>query len=173
MRGSALFSSPRPTSLVELEQRPEYPVPAPALGAPAAWAESGEVTVGYQLIFNPWKVAIAGGDFEKATGYKINWRKFDSPGKLLPAITSGDVQIAIEVQDDAERPGRKTLLGLVIGAEPAGMQAHLWQDERRIVTIPVDELGNFVIPDLAPGVYELIVGGPEVEVHVQELQVCE
>lgn len=86
--------------------------------------------------------------------------------------TAGDIQIAIEVQDDAERPGRKTLLGLVIGAEPVGMQVHLWQDERRIVTVPVDELGNFVIPDLAPGVYELIVGGPEVEVHVQALQVC-
>lgn len=84
---------------------------------------------------------------------------------------AGDVQIAIEVQDDAGRPGRKILLGLVIGAEPGEMQAHLWQDERRIATIPVDELGNFVIPDLAPGVYELIVGGPEMEVHVQELQV--
>jgi hypothetical protein len=83
----------------------------------------------------------------------------------------GDVQIAIEVQDDAKRPGRKTLLGLVIGAEPEGVQARLWQDERRIATIPVDELGNFVIPDLAAGSYELIVGGPEVEVHVQNLQV--
>jgi len=66
-----------------------------ALAVPAVWAESGEVTIGYQLIFNPWKVAIAGGDFEKATGYKINWRKFDSPGKLLPAIASGDVQIGL------------------------------------------------------------------------------
>ena len=66
-----------------------------ALAVPAVWAESGEVTIGYQLIFNPWKVAIAEGDFEKVTGYKINWRKFDSPGKLLPAITSGDVQIGL------------------------------------------------------------------------------
>jgi len=66
-----------------------------ALAVPAVRADSGEVTIGYQLIFNPWKVAIAGGDFEKATGYKIDWRKFDSPGKLLPAITSGDVQIGL------------------------------------------------------------------------------
>ena len=62
---------------------------------PAAWTQKKEVTIGYQLIFNPWKVAIARGDFEKATGYKINFRKFDSPGKLLPAMTSGDVQIGL------------------------------------------------------------------------------
>jgi taurine transport system substrate-binding protein len=62
---------------------------------PVARGEEKEVTIGYQLIFNPWKVAIARGDFEKATGYTINWRKFDSPGKLLPAMTSGDVHIGL------------------------------------------------------------------------------
>lgn len=59
------------------------------------WAQEKEVTIGYQLIFNPWKVAIANGAVEKETGYKVNWRKFDSPGKLLPAITSGDVHIGL------------------------------------------------------------------------------
>ena len=66
-----------------------------SLFGPSAHAENKEVTIGYQLIFNPWKVAMARGDVEKATGYTINWRKFDSPGKLLPAITSGDVQIGL------------------------------------------------------------------------------
>lgn len=61
---------------------------------PAA-AQQTKVTIGYQLIFNPWKVAIARGDVEKATGYDIVWRKFDSPGKLLPALASGDVQIGL------------------------------------------------------------------------------
>ena len=58
-------------------------------------AQEKKVTIGYQLIFNPWKVAMVEGAVEKETGYKINWRKFDSPGKLLPAITSGDVQIGL------------------------------------------------------------------------------
>ena len=62
---------------------------------PVVSAQEKEVTIGYQLIFNPWKVAIARGDVERQTGYKINWRKFDSPGKLLPAITSGDVHIGL------------------------------------------------------------------------------
>jgi len=64
-------------------------------GPSLAEAQPKQVTIGYQLIFNPWKVAIARGDVEKATGTDVRWRKFDSPGKLLPAITSGDVQIGL------------------------------------------------------------------------------
>jgi taurine transport system substrate-binding protein len=54
-----------------------------------------ELTVGYQLIYNPWKVAIADGKFEKATGYKISWRKFNSGAKVINAMASGDVHIAL------------------------------------------------------------------------------
>lgn len=82
-----------------------------------------------------------------------------------------DVQIAVEVQDDAERPDRRVILGLIIGMEPAGLEAHLWQAEQRVAVVSVDELGNFVISDLAPGSYELILSSPEVEIHIQELQI--
>ncbi len=54
-----------------------------------------EVTIGYQTIYNPWKVAIANGDFEKATGYKINWKKFNSGSKVINAMASGDIHIAL------------------------------------------------------------------------------
>ncbi len=60
-----------------------------------AVAADKEITVGYQLVYNPWKVAIANGTFEKATGYKINWRKFDSGSKVITAMASGDVHIAL------------------------------------------------------------------------------
>ena len=56
---------------------------------------SKPVTVGYQLIYNPWKVAIATEAFEKATGRDIRWRKFDSGAKVLTAMASGDVDIAL------------------------------------------------------------------------------
>jgi hypothetical protein len=82
-----------------------------------------------------------------------------------------EVQIAIEVQGDAERLDRKVILGLVIGTEPSGVEAHLWQADQHVAVVPVDELGNFVIPDLAPGSYELILSGPEIEIHIQDLQV--
>ena len=72
---------------------------------------------------------------------------------------AGDVQIAIGVQ------------GLVIGTEAGVVKAHLWQADQRVAAVPADELGNFVIPNLASGTYELILSGPEVEIHVPELQV--
>ncbi len=67
---------------------------ATALLAGGAHAQK-EVTIGYQLVYNPWKVAIANGTFEKATGYKIDWRKFDSGAKVINAMASGDVSIAL------------------------------------------------------------------------------
>lgn len=66
-----------------------------ALGIFSAGAADKEVTIGYQLIYNPWKVAIADGAFEKATGYKIKWRKFDSGAKVINAMASGDVHLAL------------------------------------------------------------------------------
>ncbi len=65
---------------------------APAAGDPAAGVP---VTAGYQLIYNPWKVAIDDGSFERATGREIRWRRFDSGAKVLTAMASGDVQIAL------------------------------------------------------------------------------
>jgi taurine transport system substrate-binding protein len=40
-------------------------------------------------------VAIADGAFEKATGYKINWRQFESGAKVITAMASGDVHISL------------------------------------------------------------------------------
>jgi len=61
----------------------------------SGFASDKEVTIGYQLIYNPWKVAIADGAFEKATGYKINWRQFESGAKVITAMASGDVHISL------------------------------------------------------------------------------
>ncbi|MGE0611672.1 MAG: taurine ABC transporter substrate-binding protein [Hyphomicrobiales bacterium] len=66
-----------------------------AMSVSMTFAADKEVTIGYQLIYNPWKVAIADGEFEKATGYKIRWEKFDSGAKVITAMASGDVDIAL------------------------------------------------------------------------------
>ena len=84
---------------------------------------------------------------------------------------AGDVQIAIGVQDDAERPGRKVIFGLVTGMDTGEAQVHLRQAGQRVAVVPVDELGNFVLPNLAPGTYDLVLTSPGVEIHVQELHV--
>lgn len=60
-----------------------------------ARAQDKTVTIGYQTIVGPFPVAIANGSFEKATGYKINWRQFTSAGDISAALASGDVPIGV------------------------------------------------------------------------------
>ena len=60
-----------------------------------ASAQAKEVTIAYQQIAGPLIVAIVNGSVEKATGYKINWRQFESGAKVATAMTSGDVQVGI------------------------------------------------------------------------------
>ena len=61
-------------------------------GTPAQAADK-KVVVGYQTDALPSSVAIANGEFEKATGTKIDFRKFNSGADVLTAIASGDVQV--------------------------------------------------------------------------------
>lgn len=83
-----------------------------------------------------------------------------------------EVQVVLDVQDDSDQPGRKTVLGLVIGLDhPAQIEAHLWRANQHLTTVPIEEMGNFVIPNLEPGGYELILSGPELEIHIQDLVV--
>jgi len=60
-----------------------------------AHAEEKEVTIAYQQIVDPWIVAIADGSIEKATGYKIKWRQFESGAKVATAMASGDVKVGV------------------------------------------------------------------------------
>jgi taurine transport system substrate-binding protein len=53
------------------------------------------VTIGHQLMLNPWKQAIASGAFEEATGREISWKKFSSGSKLISAMASGAVDIGV------------------------------------------------------------------------------
>jgi taurine transport system substrate-binding protein len=66
---------------------------ASLIGATGASAQT--VTVGYQLIYNPWKVPIADDTFSEVTGWDIEYRQFDSGAKVITAMASGDVQIAL------------------------------------------------------------------------------
>jgi taurine transport system substrate-binding protein len=62
-------------------------------GALSAAAADKPVVVAYQTDALPSSLGIANGDFEKATGTKIDFRKFNSGGEIFAAIASGDVQV--------------------------------------------------------------------------------
>jgi taurine transport system substrate-binding protein len=64
-----------------------------ALTVGAAHAADKTVVVGYQTDALPSSVGIANGDFEKAAGAKIDFRRFNSGAEIFAAIASGDVQV--------------------------------------------------------------------------------
>jgi taurine transport system substrate-binding protein len=65
---------------------------AALLGALSAEA-ADKVVVGYQTDALPSSLAIANGEFDKATGVKIDFRRFNSGAEIFAAIASGDVQV--------------------------------------------------------------------------------
>lgn len=56
-------------------------------------AADKEINIAYQTVVEPSKLAQADGEYEKQTGWKINWRKFESGGEVITAIASGDIQL--------------------------------------------------------------------------------
>ncbi|WP_159001472.1 taurine ABC transporter substrate-binding protein [Paraburkholderia sediminicola] len=57
----------------------------------AARAET--VNIAYQYGADPAKLAQASAAYEKATGWTINWRRFDTGADVVAALASGDIQI--------------------------------------------------------------------------------
>ncbi|WP_331376060.1 taurine ABC transporter substrate-binding protein [Sinorhizobium chiapasense] len=66
-----------------------------AAAIPTSAAFSAEVTlnIGYQPIVEPSRVPQANGTYEKVTGAKINWQKFDGGADVIAAIASGSLDI--------------------------------------------------------------------------------
>lgn len=56
-------------------------------------AEDLKLTIGYQTVVEPSKVAQADGLYEKTLGATIDWRKFDSGADVIAAIASGAIDI--------------------------------------------------------------------------------
>lgn len=63
------------------------------LGAAPARAADKEVVIAYQDMVVPWRYAQATGEVEKATGYKVTFRKLGSGADVIRALASGSVQV--------------------------------------------------------------------------------
>src|SRR5215218_5307794 len=64
-----------------------------ALSAGLAFAQTKEVTIGYQDMVVPYRAAQEAKEIEKQTGYKVNWKQFGGGGEVIKAMASGAVQI--------------------------------------------------------------------------------
>lgn len=58
----------------------------------AAMAE--KIVIGHFGTPIPMQAAAAAGEFEKATGWEIEWRKFGSGAEIIAAMASGDLKIS-------------------------------------------------------------------------------
>ena len=63
-----------------------------AVAAAPAFAQK-EVTIAYQDMVVPYRIAQEAKELEKATGYKINWKQFGGGGAVIKAMASGAVQV--------------------------------------------------------------------------------
>jgi hypothetical protein len=116
-----------------------------------------------------WSGSALSGLSARAT-VGIGLRGEEQQGPYLYRVD--DVEVAVEVQDDAEQWGHKVILGLVTGRATHAWVAQLWRAEQCVTTAPVDDSGNFVMSGLAlQGSYELTLSGPEVRVHIQNLTI--
>jgi hypothetical protein len=79
---------------------------------------------------------------------------------------AGDAQLSLEVQDDPEHPGRKSILGLVLGIETEAVEAKLYQDDVIFTAVTLDDLGNFTLANLQAGQYALTLTGADIEIHI-------
>jgi taurine transport system substrate-binding protein len=64
-----------------------------ALVVQGSAARAETVNIAYQYGADPAKLAQASAAYEKATGWTINWRRFDTGADIVAAMASGDIQI--------------------------------------------------------------------------------
>lgn len=94
-------------------------------------------------------------------------------GSMLSFSAEG-YHLVIDIQVDADRADRRSILGLLTGAEPASaaLTARLYQANALAAQAQVDELGNFAIHLVSPGEYSLLLSSPEVEISIEQLTIA-
>jgi taurine transport system substrate-binding protein len=129
-----------------------------SLAGSALLAQAADFTVAYQTTVDPAKVAQADGAYEKATGSKISWRKFDNGADVITAIASGDVQIGylgsspLTAAATRKVPVETFLIATQIGAAEA-----LVARNGAGINSPQDLIGKKIaVPFVSTGHYSLL-----------------
>ncbi len=65
-----------------------------ALGVTAGAARADKIIIGHFGTPMPFHVAVVSKQFEKATGWEIEWRKFGAGTEVIAAMASGDLKIS-------------------------------------------------------------------------------
>lgn len=89
--------------------------------------------------------------------------------KQVIVYEAGEVQITLDLRE-AEETGQESLLGLVTGLEAQGFSVELLSNRKQVALGEVDELGNFELSGFPPDVYVLLIRGPDLEIHLPDLE---
>jgi taurine transport system substrate-binding protein len=79
-------------------------------------------SIGYQPIVEPSRVPQAGGTYEKVTGAKINWQKFDGGADVIAAIPSHHPHRGDCVSAGTARPSSRAVAGSLGRSSIAGQR---------------------------------------------------
>jgi hypothetical protein len=90
------------------------------------------------------------------------------------AYRAENLELTLDIQRGSSRPGRLALVGMLLNEEglAGGMSratASLLSEDLVVSSAPLDDLGSFVLEDLAPGNYSLSLRLPDLEVVVEAL----
>jgi hypothetical protein len=114
-------------------------------------------------------------DFQMSAGQSLAFAvRGEQPGGLARYEIGNGVskgELNLESQEDMAAPGRKILVGLVLGIATQGLQAALWQSGKLAAGGEVDEFGNLAIANLVSGSYDLILSTASYEIHVHSVQI--
>jgi len=125
-----------------------------------------------QGMYNPLKVWVARlvSQTQTGTGNGMQPAFAVRGGDQAPRVyEAGDAQVVLEVQD--EPAATKTLVGLILGVDPADLTVYLWRSDDPVKSAAVDELGNFILANIKPGNYQLIVTNSELGIRVPSVEV--
>ena len=89
------------------------------------------------------------------TGLALALRGSDD---AMRSYRAGDADISLEVSADSTHPGRKQIVGLILGTSGQmniGLAA--FGEMVPVSTAVLDDAGNFVLSDVALGVYDLLI----------------
>lgn len=121
-------------------------------------------------------VATLGPPPMPANGQQFAWVLRGVGNESIAAYKAGDIQVALGVDRDKTRPGRKVLIGLISQlSQPErtfeNVEVHLLQHEQTISRVSTDNLGSFAIDSLKPGNYKLSLITDQEEIVIDPVQI--
>ncbi|EHD20861.1 MULTISPECIES: taurine ABC transporter substrate-binding protein [Brenneria] len=136
-------------------------------------AVAADLTVAYQTIPDPSQVAQADGAYEKATGLKIDWRKFDAGAEVIAAVASGGVQIAyLGSSPYAAAVSQKVPVETLLIASKLGASEALVARNGAGIATPADLVGKKVAtPFVSTSHYSLLAALKHWNIDAKKVQI--